>query len=99
MRYLHTFAVPALAVLLAGCGDDKRQIAFERQIQIERQARDEAVRRESDAARLAQREQSKREFWQGAAYTSALLAVVLLLAGTAIGSRAKARCHDESAKQ
>jgi len=80
------FVMLALIILLPGCGVD-RQTAFERQIQIERQARSEAVKRETDATK-------QKERWQCAAYTSAVLAVILLVAGTAIGS--KVRSHNEN---
>ena len=80
--------VLALIALLAGCNQK------EPDVDRERQSRLDAVRRETEALQLAQRERQRREFWQTAAYTAAALAVVLLIVGTAVGSRS----HDAGSK-
>lgn len=89
---MRNFVCLALCIMLLGCGEDKGQVAFERQ------ARSEAMMREAQANRQKEREQARREHWQCAAYTSAVIAVILLVAGAAIGS--KVRCqHDDTTDQ
>ncbi len=86
MRTLtHMALMLALAVLPAGCGDG----GAAGRIEAERQARAEAQRREEAAVRQARTETERRERWQSAAWAGALLAVVLLVAGTALGSRSR----------
>ena len=76
--------ITALA-LLAGCGGSPPAPGPDPSVIME------AQRREADAIQLADRERARREFWQGAAYTAGVAAVILLIAGTAIGSRTR---HD-----
>jgi hypothetical protein len=78
-----------LAITLSGCDKSASEIAYERQ------ARYEAIQREASARKTAEREQSRREFWQGAAYTASALAVLLLIVGAAAGSR----CRDAASKK
>jgi hypothetical protein len=77
-----------LAVMFSGCDKSASEIAYERQ------ARYEAIQRETAARKTAEREQSRREFWQTAAYTASALAVLLLVVGAAAGSR----CKDAASK-
>lgn len=73
--------------LLAGCNRS------EPEIDRERQARIEAARREAAAVQVAQKEQARREFWQSTAYTAVVIAVVLLVVGTAVGARSRDAGH------
>ena len=73
----------ATLYLLAGCGGSPPAPEPDRSAIIE------AQRREADAQQDAKNERARREFWQGAAYTAGLAAIVLLIAGTAIGSRSR----------
>jgi hypothetical protein len=83
MKKLFIALILTLAVILTGC-DEKMS-----EIDIERLAREEALQREAEARQMAQREQAKREFWQGAAYTACATAVLFLVVGAAVGSRGR----------
>ncbi len=78
-----------IALVLTGCdsGPDP--------VDIERRARLVAQRQAAEASQAAKLERSRREFWQSAAHGAAVMAVILFIFGTSLGSRSRRNARSE----